>query len=222
MGELAYMFWCVWQRRNKALYQDTVDPIDAVYPLVQRLITEYFIANEVDVPHQAPIPVVWSPSSVCEYKVNFDAAVSAKLNITGVGVVIRNDHGIPMAVACQRYPCVYDTDVAEALAAKVAIQLAWDMGMWNVEMEGDSSVVINALRVQEVCLATYGDLILDVQHLARSFHRVQYGHVRRDGNTAAHVMARKALELQSEFLVWLEEIPNFLEHVIQAELILDQ
>jgi ribonuclease HI len=155
---------------------------------------------------------------VCDFKVNFDAAVFPKHHSTGVGVVIRNGQGLPVAVACQRYPCVYAIADAEAMAARVALQLAWDIGLWNVELEGDSLLVIRALKDQELCLATYGDIIMDIQHLAVSFQCVRYCHVSRAGNNAAHVLARKALDLHSEFLVWLEDVPDFLDHVIQAEL----
>ena len=218
VAKMAFMLWCVWQRRNKALYQCQVDPVDSIYPLVQRLSSEYYLANEIEAPRAVPIPGAWRPSNVCDFKVNFDAAVFPKHHATGVGVVIRNGQGLPIAVACQRYPCVYAIDNAEAMAARVALQLAWDVGLRNVEVEGDSLMVITALKDQERCLASYGDIIWDIQHLAVSFQYVKYGHVRREGNNAAHVLARKVLDLQSEFLVWLEDIPGFLDHVIQAEL----
>uniref|UniRef100_A0A2N9EX83 Reverse transcriptase domain-containing protein n=1 Tax=Fagus sylvatica TaxID=28930 RepID=A0A2N9EX83_FAGSY len=218
VAEMAFMFWCVWQRRNKAMYQSIVDPLESIFPLVQRLSSEYHLANEEAAPHTPPIPVSWRPSNVCEFKVNFDAAVFPKHHSNGVGVVIRNGQGLPVVVACQRFSCVYDISDAEAMAARVALQLAWDSGLRNVEVEGDSLVVIRALKDQARCLASYGEIIMDIQLLAASFHCVNYCHVRRTGNNAAHVLARKVLDLHSEFLVWLEDVPDFLDHVIQAEL----
>ena len=50
---------------------------------------------------------------MCDFKVNFDAAVFPKHHTTSVGVVIRNGQGLPLAVACQRFPCVYAVDDAE-------------------------------------------------------------------------------------------------------------
>ena len=74
---------------------------------------EYSIANEGDVSHNLPAPIHWRPSTVCDFKVNFDAAVFPKHHTTSVGVVIRNGQGLPLAVACQRFPCVYAVDDAE-------------------------------------------------------------------------------------------------------------
>ena len=218
VAEIILMLWCVWHRRNKALYQQIVDPLESISPLVQRLSSEYHLANAAVVPTVLPRPVSWTPSMVCDYKVNFDAAVFPKNQSTGVGVVIRNGQGLPVAVACQRYPCAYAIADAEAMAARVALQLAWDVGLWNVELEGDSLLVIRALKDPELSLASYGDIVQDIQHLAVSFQCVRYCHVSRAGNNAAHVLARKALILHSEFLVWLKDVPDFLDHVIQAEL----
>uniref|UniRef100_A0A2N9EFI6 C-22 sterol desaturase n=1 Tax=Fagus sylvatica TaxID=28930 RepID=A0A2N9EFI6_FAGSY len=41
----------------------------------------------------------------------------------------------------------------------------------NVEVEGDSWAVISALKDKELCLASYGDIIMDIQLLACSFQR---------------------------------------------------
>ena len=90
VAELAFMFWCIWQRRNKALYQAIVDTLDSIFPLVQRLTMEYSIANEGDVSHNLPAPIHWRPSTVCDFKINFDVAVFPKHHTTGMGVVIRN------------------------------------------------------------------------------------------------------------------------------------
>ncbi len=57
---------------------------------------------------------------------------------------------------------------------------------------------------------------MDIQLLARSFQCVNFCHVRIEGNNAAHVLARKVIDIHSDFLVWLEDVPSFLEHVIHS------
>jgi hypothetical protein len=52
-----------------------------------------------------------------------------------------------------------------------------------------------------VCFASYGDIIKDVHQLACSLDRVGFSHVCRNGNRVAHVLARNALVLSSNFLV---------------------
>ena len=106
---------------------------------------------------------------------------------------------------------------AEAIAVREAVKLARDVGLIEVEVEGDSLIIFNDLGDQDVCFASYIDIIKDIQQLACSLERVGFSHVRRNGNRVAHVLARKALELSSDFLVWLEDVPVVLEDVIQSE-----
>ena len=60
-------------------------------------------------------------------------------------------------------------------------------------------------------LSSYGDIIADTQALANSLNRFSFSHVRRGGNTVAHCLARRALDLHSSCLVWLEDVLVFLQ-----------
>jgi ribonuclease HI len=160
---------------------------------------------------------VWQPPSQFEFKANCDAALFPSHNMTSIGVVIRDGRGLPIATLCKRFHCLHTVDDAEAIAAREAVQLAKDVGLTKVEVEGDSLVIFQALKQQEACFASYGDIVQDVLHLSRSLHRVGFSHVRRNGNRVAHVLARNAIVLSSDFLVWLEDVPSFLEDVIQSE-----
>jgi hypothetical protein len=80
-------------------------------------------------------------------------------------------------------------------------------------VEGDSLVIFQALKQQEACFV----IVQDVRQLSSSLTRVGFSHVRRTGNRVAHVLARHAIVLSSDFLVWMEDVPSFLEDVIQSE-----
>ena len=218
VAEFAFMLWLVWQRRNKALDQDELANLDNIPGLAVRLSSEYLAAHE---PMSAPLPdtlrQIWIPPVEFEFKANCDAALFPSHNMTSVRVVIRDGRGLPIAALCKRFPCLHVVDDAEALAIREAVQLTRDIGIKEVEVEGDSLVISHAVRNQEVCFASYGDIIKDAELLACSLNWVGFSHVRRDGNRAAHVLARKALELSSDFLIWLENVPTFLEVVIQSE-----
>ena len=44
-------------------------------------------------------------------------------------------------------------DEAEAIAVREAVQLAWEIGITEVEVEGDSLVICNALKDRDCCFA---------------------------------------------------------------------
>uniref|UniRef100_A0A2N9IFR8 Uncharacterized protein n=1 Tax=Fagus sylvatica TaxID=28930 RepID=A0A2N9IFR8_FAGSY len=218
LAEFAFMLWLVWQRRNKAMYQSELTNLDDIPLLAQRLLREYWAVND----QQQPVPQVspkqaWQPPTLLEFKANCDAALFPAHNMTSVGVVIRDGHGLPIATLCKRFHGLHAVDDAEALAVREAVQLARDVGLVEVEVEGDSLLIFNALKQQQECFASYGDIIQDIHQLACSLDRVVFSHVRRTGNRVAHVLARNAIGLSSDFLVWLEDVPPFLADVIQSE-----
>ena len=108
----------------------------------------------------------WQPPTQFEFKANCDAALFPSHNMTSVGVVIRDGRGLPIATLCKRFHCLHAVDDAEAIAAREAVQLARDVGLAEVEVEGDSLVILHALKQQEVCFASYGDIIQDIHQLA--------------------------------------------------------
>ncbi len=88
-----------------------------------------------------------------------------------------------------------------------------------MEVEGDSLLICNALKNGDSGFTSYGGIIDETHLLAASFRRISFSHVKRDGNRAAHLLARWALDLQEDFVVWLENVPDYLEPVIHSKLL---
>ena len=101
----------------------------------------------------------------------------------------------------------------EALAASRALELAADIGLDNVIVEGDSLVVTQALKSKVVGLAAYGLLIRDAFSLAGNFSEVSYSHIKREGNKVAHGLAKLAVN-SAECVIWMKEVPPTIYHLI--------
>ena len=84
-------------------------------------------------------------------------------------------------------------------------------------MEGDSSIVMTALRGEDHYLSVSGLLVEDVQLLAGSFSKLLYSHIRRDANKLAHSLARFAINTSS-FFVWMESVPPPFNNIYKADL----
>lgn len=80
------------------------------------------------------------------------------------------------------------------MAATRAIdQLAVEVGVDRVVIEGDSRVVTEALRSNNAGLASHGLLIEDAKLLERNFSELSYSHTKIDGNKVAHGLAILAI-----------------------------
>ena len=78
------------------------------------------------------------------------------------------------------------------MAATTVLALAKDLGVTRVILEGDSLVVIKALREEKQLLSLTGLLLEDVRMLSQSFQKLLYSHTKKDGNSVAHNLARYA------------------------------
>ena len=107
----------------------------------------------------------------------------------------------------------------EVLAASRALELAADIGLDRVILEGDSKVVTQALETEEVGLAAYGLLIRDACTLAGNFSDVSYSHTKRKSNKVAHSLVKLATNL-ADCVIWMEEVPPSIYHFVRADLAL--
>ncbi|XP_065635520.1 uncharacterized protein LOC136070080 [Quercus suber] len=167
-----------------------------------------------DVPHSRARSV---PPSNGLLKINFDGASFRAVNKSGIGVVIRNGQGMVLASLSEKLPRAYSPEEVETLVAARAFVFAREIGVDNVVLEGDSSILMSALRREDHDLSVSGLLVEDVQLLAGSFSKLLYSHTRRDVNKLAHNLARFAVNISS-FLVWMESVPSHFNDIYQADL----
>ena len=150
------------------------------------------------------------------YKLNYDGALCLSTRTAGMGVVIRNEVGLPMAsMTCSRAN-VMDPFAAELFAAKAGLQLAHDIGIKRVILEGDSANTNKALGSMEDDYSWLGNEVTEARHLLQSLEAWELSTIKRDVSKVAHMLARKALQV-NEPNVWMEEVPEFA----QNQLLLD-
>ena len=147
---------------------------------------------------------VWRPPTGLMYKLNFDASVFACTRSSGVGVIVRNSLGEVMAGLSARGPAVANSEEAEALACRKAVEFAMDAGFTNLVIEGDNAAVIKAIASPWLDRSRLGHIYDDICTLATGFRSCIIGCVKRSDNFVTHSLAHFASHLDEE-LVWLEE-----------------
>ena len=81
----------------------------------------------------------------------------------GLGVVVRDHQGRVMASMSEKTKLPSSSDEVEAMAAVRAITFALELHLPSVIIEGDTELIISALRSEEESFSSYGHLISSVK-----------------------------------------------------------
>ncbi|KAK9983052.1 hypothetical protein SO802_032577 [Lithocarpus litseifolius] len=117
-----------------------------------------------------------------------------------------------MASLSVKGPAVVDSEEAEVLACRKAVEFAIDLGFYSFIIEGDNKTVLDSIMSIVMARATYsnysrlGHLYEDIGCLILGLRDVSISCVSRSANFAAHSLARYANCIEDE-VVWLEDIP---------------
>ena len=100
-----------------------------------------------------------------------------------------------MASLSQKIPLPRSVIVVEVLAAWRALELAVELGVDHVILEGDSEMLHKALLEEGKNFTSYGHLVQDIVYLSNFLSAFKTSLVRRMGNKLAHSLARKSKTL---------------------------
>ena len=132
-------------------------------------------------------------------------------------MVVRNCNGEVIASLVQQLEQAFQPLEVEAIAACRAVEFGSEIGVDCAIVEGDSEVLVKALRNTDNGLTPIAPLINDVSLFSSLYSELSYSHIKRDGNKVAHSLARLAL-ITPGCTVWMEDIPSRTLPFIQAEL----
>jgi ribonuclease HI len=97
------------------------------------------------------------------YKVNWDVAINSTLRIMGVGIIVRDHMGQVHAASSKTIHSVQEPVVAEAMGALLVTGFCRDLGIQEIEMEGDSLQVVRAIRDPDTQRNSHGHLTGDTR-----------------------------------------------------------
>ena len=176
-------------------------------------LDEYWSANRTSVNPPTHLEVAWSPSIFPSYKVSVDAARFMAQKAVGAGVIIRDHEGKFIACLSKKFHAPLGIVEAEAKAFEACIIFAKEVGIRDLVLEGDSLIVVQALKQVSNAPSTVSSLIYGMLAECNEFRKVSFSHVKRQGNKPAHLLAKQALGLD-DFSAWIEECPCFLEQAL--------
>jgi hypothetical protein len=204
----------IWLRRNSYVFEGEFRHPNAVFDGVARALEEYKRCLQLDrelVDKEKEVTKVtekkWTPPLEGKIKINWDAAVNAKGNCIGLGIVARDCSGMFLGAKCIRKPIFVKPKMVEAMAALWAVLFCKEVGFFEVVFEGDSAQVVGEILSNPTYLSSSGHLIESIVKELNCFRSASFVHVTRECNIVAHTLAMEAVEHYEE-MYWIEETPN--------------
>ena len=214
LESFAMTCWYLWNKRNQSRLQLPSEEYGNIWSRAQTLLLEHLsISQPMNKKDPCDNHDKWKLPTNHRYKANFDGAFSKETNEGGIGVVIRDQAGLPIATLSQKLLATHSIEITEALAARRAILFAKEVGLTSVVFEGDAANIIRDLRSSETLHSAYGLVIEDAKTMLRDFQAYSLSHTRRSGNMVAHALARRASNCQNR-LVWMEAVPPDISNVL--------
>ena len=149
----------------------------------------------------------WMPPAGLHYKINFDAVMFADSKASNFWVVIRNDKCEVMVALSAKGSLEMDSEEAEVLARRKALEFALDAGFTNMVLERDNIGVMRSIQSNGVNNSSLGHIYGDIHCLIASFRAWSVSYVKRTTNSVAHSLAKYARQVVNE-QVWLEKSPS--------------
>ncbi|KAL5762033.1 hypothetical protein ACOSP7_018297 [Xanthoceras sorbifolium] len=112
----------------------------------------------------------WEAPSPRRFKLNSNAAVDVVHNRIGIGVVIKDAHGMVVAALAKRLDFLLSVDCAESLAILEGIRFAHLMDIALIGVESDSASVIGLIKKKRPPSSDLGLIIYDILSSEATFH----------------------------------------------------
>ncbi|XP_075670222.1 uncharacterized protein LOC142639988 [Castanea sativa] len=161
----------------------------------------------------------WSPPNYPSYKINVDATSKTAQKAVGASVIIQDHDGKFIAGLSKKFHAPLGIIEAEAKAFEAGIIFAKEVGIRDLVLEGDSLIILQALKQCSNAPSTISSLFYGMLVECNEFRKVSFSHVKRQGNRPAHILAKQALGL-ADFSAWIEECPCFLEPALVHDVFL--
>jgi len=156
----------IWSRRNDFIFnRGFTSPVQIMVAV--RSSSEGFpqVTSSDAVPHIArPLQHLgWKNLPEGSWKINWGAATAREAMKMGIGVVIQDVAGGVVAAKATTVPYIVEPAAIETMAVWCAVEFGRTRGAVRAILEGDTKVVVDALRAKGSCDRDYGQLIKDIK-----------------------------------------------------------
>ncbi|KAF7826438.1 ribonuclease H [Senna tora] len=211
---IAMVCWTIWQRRNALVFDQKTIPLEDSLSQAARLLKDLKEVNNSSTETTTPSLVLWQPPSGSTIKINSDAAKISD-NEWSVGVVARDGMGDLIFIAASKIQAPNDPSLAEALAIRWTMGIAYHNNLMDVAFETDCLVVVNSFHNGSKDASSFDNVVQDCEYLSKTFNSFTLTHVKRDGNNVAHHVAKALHSAETEF--WFSNFPSSVLNLVHND-----
>ncbi|GLT65131.1 hypothetical protein SLA2020_375810 [Shorea laevis] len=218
---LCVLCWKIWGCRNEAIWHGKHTSPRSIIENSLSYLNEYKQAMNAKGKRvgfgQGLSETRWRPPDVGHVKINTDGAISGQQQRFGMGAVARDHTGnVVAAMACKGQGAVA-AEVAEACTLRKALQWARDLSFEKIIVESDCANIITAMHsVFPAMNSSLGLIISDSKMLMTFFLDCRLQHTRREGNSVAHELVKRALQAEADEY-WVGDIPGTIAQIVMGD-----
>jgi ribonuclease HI len=138
----------------------------------------------------------WTPPPLGWTKLNFDGASRGNPGPAGIGCIIHDDSGKWLAKRAN-YIGPSTNNLTELEALQADLQLGLSLKLPNLIIEGDSQIILNAIRKRSTPNWVLNSKLEEVLKLLDQFDNTQILHIFREGNGTADYLANLGADGQN-------------------------
>ena len=218
------VIWELWKERNCRIFKDKVLKLDRFLLKLESSIMEVLNAYLEKTSHvegsfsfwdrlmkkhwsrlinppllyhtsnkEARASCKWTPPPPGWHKLNFDGAARGNPGVAGAGCIINDENGRWVAQLATPLPPL-SNNVTELETLERGLQLCFKLGLSRIFIEGDSQVVLNAIRQKKTPNWVLNSKLQEVLILMENFEETFIGHIYREGNVMADGLANRGTD----------------------------
>ncbi|CAN6698982.1 unnamed protein product [Malus baccata var. baccata] len=199
--DFAFGLWRLWKHRNEVIFKGIIrQPLD-ILEAWRKSTSEYKDCLErEDDDNRARLPKTtkasdtlcakWQKPRFGTIKINSDAAWCKDTFRMGLGWLGRDFAGLLQAAGGTGSGFCHSAAAAEASAIRYALLACIDHGFNDIIIESDASLVIKMLKKEVLVDFSIECILGDIEMLVHKLRNVSFAFVPREGNRAAHSVAK--------------------------------
>ncbi|CAN1335068.1 Putative ribonuclease H protein At1g65750 [Linum perenne] len=193
-------WWRIWKSRNTVVFEQShTSLITLKFQFLAHfaeldLVRAKPQSRTPNVMAKRPPPLMWFPPSPMRIKCNVDGAVK-KGTGGAIGLIVRDVSSFLIFAGGKSFNKIEDPFILELLVIREATLWCLCSGFVQADIESDSESVIKRLQNGEELHASAGAIIIETKKILKSYPSIVISHINRKANSAAHAIAKKALDL---------------------------